>query len=357
MIHALRWLPLLLLGCGPALAAPPAGPAPAPAESPRGFAGLHVEPVAILSAAQRTALGVREDHGSVVAFVMPGGPADRAGVRVGDLVLTLDGRPAPDVTVGDRYDATHRAWRAAMRAWNDGLEAGRPVEIGVRRGETTTSLRVVPVPEAEMHRIMGGDEAPFPSPDEAGKPAAWREGFDGLSPGGGLPAGWRPYEGRWQAVAGPNGRGAVLRQDRPVLPWAVLLVTGAGRSVADGVVRVRFEPVSGIVDASAGIVFRARDPRNYYVVRANALEDNWNLYVVKDGVRTAVKEMRVTPPPLGTWHTMEVRFVGDAFTATLDGKDVVEGRDGTFRAGWVGLWTKADSVTRFDDLEVEPSAP
>jgi hypothetical protein len=152
-------------------------------------------------------------------------------------------------------------------------------------------------------------------------------------------------------VRDPDG-GAALRQDRMILPWAVALVAGKGLAYGDAKASVRFMPVSGVADASGGIVFRAQDPLNYYLVRPNALEDNFRLYVVKDGVRKQLATVQVTPPELRTWHVIEVEFKGDAFRATLDGKDVLEARDATFASGWCGLWTKADSVTLFDDLNV-----
>ena len=145
---------------------------------------------------------------------------------------------------------------------------------------------------------------------------------------------------------------AVLRQDRSVLPWATLVVAGEGRAYADATARVRFMPLSGVADASGGVVFRAQSGKDYYLARANALEDNFGLYLMKGNVRTELKSVRVTPPRENAWHTIEVTFTGSSFRATLDGKDPVEATDGTYGSGWCGLWTKADSVTLFDDLEV-----
>ena len=139
------------------------------------------------------------------------------------------------------------------------------------------------------------------------------------------------------------------------MPPSCLLIAGKGRCYRDGTASVRFLPVSGVTDASAGIIFRAQDPLNYYVARPNALEDNFRIYIVKDGIRTELGSVTVTPPPKNTWHTFEVTFHGPTFRATLDGKDLVEARDETFTSGWCGLWTKADSVTLFDDLKVTPA--
>jgi hypothetical protein len=140
-----------------------------------------------------------------------------------------------------------------------------------------------------------------------------------------------------------------------VIPWAVALVTGEHRAFSDGVATVRFRPEAGVTDASGGIVFRARDAKNYYVVRANALEENFRLYVVKDGVRTQIGGAEDIPlPPFRAWHVIEVTFRGTSIRATLNGGFPVEVTDETFSSGWTGLWTKADSVTLFDDFHVVP---
>jgi hypothetical protein len=115
-------------------------------------------------------------------------------------------------------------------------------------------------------------------------------------------------------------------------------------------VSVRFKPISGREDASGGIVFRFSEGR-YYVVRANALEGNFRLYYYDRG-RHQLSSVRVQPPALGQWHTMRVVAIDDHIQAYLNGKLLLEHRDSRFRSGQVGLWTKADSITAFDDLEV-----
>jgi hypothetical protein len=117
---------------------------------------------------------------------------------------------------------------------------------------------------------------------------------------------------------------------------------------------VHFKPISGVTDASGGIVWRAQDGKNYYLARANALEDNFRIYLMRDGVRTELASVRVPLPAFDTWHVIDVWFEGPVFRATLNGGHLVEARDETFQAGYCGLWTKADSVTYFDDLEVVP---
>jgi hypothetical protein len=131
-----------------------------------------------------------------------------------------------------------------------------------------------------------------------------------------------------------------------------------GTSVKDGVVEVRFKAVSGVEDRAAGIVWRVKDPDNYYVVRANALEDNVVLYKTVNGRRSSLDIVGrkggygvKVPVPANRWHALRVEFAGPRFKVKFNGKELFEVEDATFNeAGMVGLWTKADSVTMFDDF-------
>ncbi len=129
-------------------------------------------------------------------------------------------------------------------------------------------------------------------------------------------------------------------------------------SLVDGFAEVKFKPLTGKVDQAAGLVWRFKDENNYYVVRANALEDNVVLYKMEKGKRSSLDivgrkggygvKQKVAN---GKWQTLRVEFVGDTFTVILDGKKLFQVKDETFKkAGKVGLWTKADSVTMFDDF-------
>jgi len=117
-------------------------------------------------------------------------------------------------------------------------------------------------------------------------------------------------------------------------------------------ISVKFKAVSGTVDQAGGLVFRLKDANNYYIVRANALEDNYRLYHVIKGrrVQFAGVNFKVTS---GAWHELRVEAIGNKFTCYYDGVKRIEATDDTFKeAGKIGLWTKADSVTYFDDLKV-----
>jgi hypothetical protein len=116
---------------------------------------------------------------------------------------------------------------------------------------------------------------------------------------------------------------------------------------------VRCKPVAGKVDQACGLVFRYRDENNYYVARANALEGNVRFYHVSAGKRHELASWN-GPVTSGTWHGLGVHATGDRFQVFWDNQKVIDARDSTFReSGKIGVWTKADSITYFDDLTVE----
>ena len=118
----------------------------------------------------------------------------------------------------------------------------------------------------------------------------------------------------------------------------------------DGFVEVKFKPVSGKEDQAGGLIWRCQDADNYYVARANALEDNVTIYHTLKSKRVSFKNVE-TKVASGHWHTLRVDFEANRFTVTLDGKTLIEATDDSIKdAGKVGVWTKADSVTLFDDF-------
>jgi hypothetical protein len=129
-------------------------------------------------------------------------------------------------------------------------------------------------------------------------------------------------------------------------------------SIKDGFVEVKFKAVAGSQDRAAGIVWRAKDAKNYYVTRANALEDNVVLYKTVKGVRSPLDIVGRkggygvnAPVPANTWHSLRIDFRGSRFSVSFNGKQLFEVDDSTFPdAGKIGLWTKADSVTLFDEV-------
>lgn len=165
--------------------------------------------------------------------------------------------------------------------------------------------------------------------------------------------------GRWVVQAEGNDKYlAQLDDDRIGSRFPVAVV--ADSSLTDGDFSVRFKPVSGRTDQAAGLVWRYQDENNYYLVRANALEDNVVLYTVQNGKRTDLPVKgagrtygKPSKVPSGRWGTLRVVVRGSLFEVYHNGRKLYDVEDTTFtRAGKVGVWTKADSVTYFDDLTV-----
>ena len=159
---------------------------------------------------------------------------------------------------------------------------------------------------------------------------------------------WKFVAGRW--VRRASGGRQVLAQTAETQPWAVAILED--RTFDDLDATVHFRPISGKEDASGGLIFRAKDARNYLLVRANALESNFRLYATVNGKRSTIASARVTEPTLGQWHKIRVVAKGQRIQAYLNEVLLLDHEEKTFRGGWVGLWTKADSVTEFADLEV-----
>ena len=169
-------------------------------------------------------------------------------------------------------------------------------------------------------------------------------------------------EPRWEAikddpVAGKGQVLAQLSQDKTSGRFP-LAIYGKAR-LQNGEVSVRCKSISGEVDQACGIVWRYRDPNNYYITRANALENNVVLYKVQDGERRSLAPKGQPsraygvkhPVPSGQWNELRVKFRGSLMTVFFNGQQLFEVEDSTFGdAGKVGLWTKADSVTYFDEF-------
>lgn len=158
--------------------------------------------------------------------------------------------------------------------------------------------------------------------------------FEGNVPGT-LPAGWQAG-----VTAGH-------------FPWVVR----SGTALHDGFVEVKFKALGGRQDQAGGVVWRWQDGDNYYVARANALEDNVSLYYTAGGRRNTLKYVDAPVPP-GTWHRLRVEFSGRRIALVFNGKAYIELEDSHIAgAGAVGMWTKADSVTAFDDFRFAAAAP
>ncbi len=343
-----------LAGDEPALPAAPAEPEDDPDRGRVGFAwGL----AQALKPETKKEAGITQEKGLVVTDVVLNSPAQKAGLKVGDVIVKYNGQPVPDSSSVKSPDDVEpkKAYEKAFQALSKDIKPGDTVEIVVERDGKPVTLSAVAVTRDVLDEEALYD--PVPDPAGAGAPTAAAFDFEGLPDGEYRPTGLLPYVGLWEVQeeeAKPENHG--LLQNSASTPWALCIVTGPGRALADGKVSVRFKPLAGEEDASGGIAFRVKDRKNYYFARGNALENNLRLYVVQNGLRRELGSVDVPTPKMKEWHTLEVAFAGEKFTAVLDGKATVEGSDATFQSGWVALWTKADSETLFDDLKLEPTA-
>lgn len=192
---------------------------------------------------------------------------------------------------------------------------------------------------------MGGPDTPSP----IGKTQKWS--FDANSVGA-LPADFISVLGVWSVAAEGSAPSSpnVLRQTGSYGGSDFPRVLVKDLTFANLKLKVRCHPESGSVDQACGLIFRAADSDNYYITRANALESSVTLYRVVARSRQifADASAQVT---VGQWHTLEATAVGSQITITWDGTKVISAMDQTYDNGKIGLWTKADSVTAFDDLE------
>jgi len=151
-------------------------------------------------------------------------------------------------------------------------------------------------------------------------------------------------------TAAPSSPLVLKQSGKGDFPWCVK----KDSNLTDGFVTVRFKAILGNEDQAAGLIWRWKDANNYYVARANALENNVSIYYIKDGQRHTIKYSKV-PDNLSVkqniWQTLRVDFQDDHFIVSFEGKTIIDVKDDHIKgSGVVGLWTKADSVTSFDDF-------
>jgi len=177
---------------------------------------------------------------------------------------------------------------------------------------------------------------------------------------GAPPSGWTATktgkgDAKWEVVAddsAPSKPNVLKQSGEATYPVCIKDDT----NLKDGFVEVKFKPISGKEDQAGGVIWRCKDADNYYIARANALEDNVTIYHTVGGKRSEKKRINTKVAPK-QWHTLRVDFKDTYFVVTFDGKKAFVWKDDTFKdAGKVGLWTKADSTTLFDNFSYGPDA-
>ncbi len=242
------------------------------------------------------------------------------------------------------------------------------------------SLFGAKAPETPEYLPKGGTEAKTQAQTRAGASSATGLSFSGETAGA-QPASLTPVVGHW--LVGADGDNAVLMVDgrawsrgQPAAgvadraralygeryaefldnvkayayyPYAVI---DDAQDFREGVITLRFKGVAGRIDQAAGILFDLKPNGDYYTVRANPLEDNLVLWQFKRGKRDAVKWVKNTPTTSGQWHELKVEVRGRTVKSWLDGKPYLTHDLPQPVSGRIGLWSKADSVVYFDDIQV-----
>jgi hypothetical protein len=198
------------------------------------------------------------------------------------------------------------------------------------------------------------------SPAEQRPAASKTFTFDG-DPVGSPPAGFefartgQGAEGKWVVRADKDkpANHVLVQESADPTDYRFPLAVVKEGSYKDVTLSVRARPVSGEVDQGFGMVWRYKDPNNYYITRCNADEDNCTIYHTVKGSRRAFQNKPIKVAR-NKWHSLKLEAIGNHFALWFDGTKVLDATDDTFKdAGRVGLWTKADSVIQFDDFTIE----
>ncbi len=223
--------------------------------------------------------------------------------------------------------STPAAWRWIASIMLLGLAAGC---CGPRPGNEKPPARIV--------SFDSGETGKSPS------------GFSPLLTGEGGPGVWALRED----ASAPGGGKILVQESAEAANYRFPVCIYDAVTARDVAVEVKFKAISGKLDQAGGLALR-QNADNYYIARANALEDNVILFKMVNGKRSKIEEVPVKVTP-GKWHTLRFEAAGRLLKITFDGKVVLERMDSTFTGpGKVGLWTKADSVTAFADFKIEPA--
>jgi len=173
-----------------------------------------------------------------------------------------------------------------------------------------------------------------------------------------MPTGWSNYStgeesvGKWE-IRNDNGNKVLAQISQEHFGYHFDVIVFDGSEFKDVEVSLQFKGVAGEEDQGGGPVWRYRDENNYYIARANPLENNFRVYKVVDGIRRQMASADVEISSL-TWHTIKIRMVREKVECYFNGKKYFEVNDATFvKSGKVGLWIKADASTYFDDMQIK----
>jgi len=178
---------------------------------------------------------------------------------------------------------------------------------------------------------------------------------------GALPEGWSAYvtgrgpNSKWEVQKmedAPSAPNVLVQVSQPRVSYHFNVAVDENSNYSNVELSVWLKAIKGKIDQGGGLVWRFKDANNYYIARANPLENNFRVYKVVNGRRIQLQSARI-PLRAGKWYIMKIENEGNRIVCFLDGKKYLEVRDDTFKSGKIGLWTKADAVTAFDNLRVK----
>lgn len=365
-----RWLLALLplaaltsfaLLPGRALAedAKPAEPDP---DETRGYVGYTPSIIERLTPEARKELSVTKEHGFVVSALLAGGPAEKAGLERGDILVKINGQALPDTKGVDvkNDEAAEKFMKEKFTPITHKVKPGDTVEMVVERAGKPVTIQAVAVDKATSDALREAqllDEAAtkVPAPKDKGPAAATSYDFEKLTDS--VPTDFLQVTGMWETrTEEAKSENHVLMQANDLgEDFAVVLVVADGRVYGDSTATVRFALRGGEKFVSGGIVVRAQDRKNWIAVRADGVSKTLRIVQMKDGKPSTLASVDIGSPKLKVWHTLEVVTKGTTVTATLDGTTKVEAKDAPWTSGWSGLVTQGDAETAFDDWKLTPA--
>lgn len=350
---------------------PPPAPAPSDPDETRGYVGYTPALIQLLPAEEREVLekaGLTRKVGLCVARVLTDGPADLAGLKVGDVVVKVRGKDVADaekVPAGDEEAA--KAWMSGpFKAIGATVKPGDEVEMVVERAGKPITIKPVAITFEAMKKLQWAQQEdeeaiPIPSADDQGTPRAVTYDFEKIPDDQARPAEILSSCGLWEAKEDPSSEkpNHVLNQssdngDR----YAVALATAKGLAYGDATVSVRLRLVEGERAVAGGVVLRARDRKNWYGVVVNGVAKQLQIVRLTKLAPSVLAAVDIGQPSKKAWHALEVKIVGDRIEASLDGGKKVEAKDAALpKPGWFGLLTLGDAECDFDDWKITPASP
>ena len=341
-------------------------PAPAPNDETRGYVGYSAAFIETLTVQERSEKKIDHVHGLYVALVTMGTPADKAGLKVADVLISVNGQAIPDTSKVDAKDdaAREKYMKEQFGKIVFAVKPGDTVTIVVDRQGRTETIKAVAVTKDEMEKLIDAAQresqaVQVPDWKIAGAPNASASGFEGLDESKERPDDLLVVTGFCDVIEeeGKTPVNHVLHQHTDIAGgFDMAVFTGSGKAYPDGTISVRFNPIGGEKSVSGGIAFRVQTWKNFYVAVADGVSKTVAIVLVADGKAKVVASKPIGSPKLKSWHTLEVTFVGSKMKAVYDGSTTVETDDATFSNGWAGPCVGEDADTLFDDWKAAPAA-